>query len=70
MQGMYALSAVLGAIDVQSPIPKINLGPTKLAEFLGTQAMTICKEDRCAVAWAVATSLARCLDQPFNLILS
>jgi hypothetical protein len=59
---MNALNSAFGSIDVQSSIAQIDLRPTKLAEFLGTQAMTICKEDRCTVSCAIAPTLTRCLD--------
>ena len=41
MQGMDAGAAALRAIDVQPPLSKINLRPTKLTEFGSAKAMPI-----------------------------
>jgi hypothetical protein len=49
MEWMHAFDPALGTIDVQAPMAQIDLRPTQLTEFLGAQAMTIRKQDRCTI---------------------
>jgi len=62
MQRMNAFDATLGPVDVQSPLPEINLRPTKLAQLRSTKAVSICQQDCAGIPRAIAASFTSGLD--------
>jgi hypothetical protein len=69
MQGMNAGAATLGAVDMQAALSKIDLRPTKAAEFGSPEPMPVGEQDRTRIPGAIAASLSRSLDQSFDLCL-
>jgi hypothetical protein len=54
---------------MQAPVTKIDLRPAKAAEFGSPKPMSICEQDRTRIPGAIPASLARSLDQTFDLCL-
>jgi hypothetical protein len=63
---MHTLDATFGAVDVQAPMPQIDLRPTQRTQFLGTQTVPIRHQDCRCIAWAITPSLPRSFDQPLH----
>jgi hypothetical protein len=64
---MDASAGALRAVDVQAPLSKIDLRPAKTAKLGSAEAMAIGQQDRTSIPGAIPASLARSVDQPFDL---
>jgi hypothetical protein len=52
---------------MQAPLPKIDLRPAKTAKLGSAEPVPIGQQDRASIPGAIPASLARSVDQPFDL---
>jgi len=67
MQGMNTSAAALRAVHMQAALSKIDLRPAKATKLRRAEAMPIGQQDCTSIPSAIAASLARSVDQPFDL---
>src|SRR5215813_6819222 len=69
MQWMHAGTPALRPVDMQPPVPKIDLGPSQAHQFTCAEPMPISKQNCSTISGTVPTSAARRFDEPIYLSL-
>jgi hypothetical protein len=63
MQRMNTLKTTFGPVDMQPPMPEVDLCPAQAHQFASSQPMPIGQEDRSAVPGAIPASLTGSIDE-------